>query len=249
MGGGSDLPAFYREEPGCVISTTIDKYVYLMVSPKYDGNVRVSYSYTENVKHINEVEHPLVRSALEMLHVPHGIEIASVADIPSGSGLGSSSAFTVGLLAALHAYLGEFAPTDLLAHEACTVEMQHGPIGKQDQYAAAFGGLRKYQFYPNNYVGVERLPVQPEILAGLEQRLLLFDTGIRREAGGLLAAQSKAMWDSRKRADVRSLANLTHTCGDALVSGNFDECGDLPSYCDTAASMSACPVPTARMGD
>jgi D-glycero-alpha-D-manno-heptose-7-phosphate kinase len=224
MGGGSDLPAFYREEPGCVISTTIDKYVYLMVSPKYDGNIRVSYSHTENVKHINDLEHPLVRTALQVLHVPHGIEIASVADIPSGSGLGSSSSFTVGLLAALHAYCGEFATTDLLAHEAYTVERQHGTIGKQDQYAAAFGGLKKYQFHPDQRVSVETLPVQTEILAGLEKRLLLFDTGVRREASGLLAAQSKAMWDSRKRADVRSLANLAHTFGDALVSGDLYEC-------------------------
>lgn len=228
-GGGSDLPAFFREEAGHVVSATIDKYVYLTVNPKYDGTVRVSYSKTENVAHASEVEHPLVRACLELAGIRRGIEVVSVADLPHGTGLGSSSAFTVGLLAALYASQGEFRPRDSLAHDACRVEIElcKQPIGKQDQYAAAYGGLRAYTFYPGGGVSSETIPMHAEARAQFVGSLLLLDTGLRRDAGAILAQQGAGMQDSRKRANVRAMANLAQTFHDALRCGRIAECGDI----------------------
>lgn len=226
VGGGSDLPAFYHDEPGRVVSATIDKYITIAVNRKYDGDVRVSYSRTENVDSAREVEHPLVRACLQLANVQKGIEVVSIGDIPSGSGLGSSSAFTVGLLHALYSFSGVFTTTDFLANGACHVEieMAHSPIGKQDQYAAAFGGLRCYTFYPDGRVVPAVLPVNT---AELDPYLLLFDTGVRRSANPILAQQQDAMRDSRKRADVRAMANLAHAFRDALLAGKLEECGAI----------------------
>lgn len=228
-GGGSDLPAFYREEAGHVVSATIDKYVYLTVTPKYDGMVRVSYSKTENVERAADVEHPLVRACLELMDIRRGIEIVSVADVPHSTGLGSSSAFTVGLLAALYAQSDVFRTSDGLAHDACRVEIErcHQPIGKQDQYAAALGGLRFYTFYPGGGVSSETIPLHPEARDALVSHLLLLDTGLRRDAGSILAAQHDAMQDSRQRANVRAMANLAQTMHDALRCGRIHECGEI----------------------
>lgn len=229
VGGGSDLPAFSCEEPGYVVSATIDKYIYLTVSEKYDGDVRVSYSKTENVKSAREIEHPLVRAALRWENLQRGIEIVSVADIPAGTGLGSSSAFTVGLLAALAAQQGEFAHADLLAHVACRVEIElcKAPIGKQDQYAAAYGGLRCYTFHPSGAVTAEVIALPEGIRVDFADYLLLLDTGARREASAILAEQSKAMLDHQKRTDVRAMANLALAFRDALRTGDLTECGQI----------------------
>lgn len=228
-GGGSDLAAFYREEPGCVVSATIDKYVYITVNTKYDGAVRVSYSQTENVARAAEVAHPLVRHCLDFVGVRGGIEVVSVADIPAGTGLGSSSAFTVGLLAALYARVYEFRPADVIAHAACHVEIDRcqQAIGKQDQYAAALGGLRSYTFHPDERVSNEVIAIAPETHQALQQHLLLFDTGIRRDASAQLAPQREAMHDSRARANVRAMANLAQTMGDALRRGRVTEVGEI----------------------
>jgi D-glycero-alpha-D-manno-heptose-7-phosphate kinase len=229
LGGGSDLPAFYQDEPGRVVSATIDRYITIVVTTKYDGDVRVSYSQTENVARAADIEHPLVRACLQLANVRGGVEIVSIGDIPSGTGLGSSSAFTVGLLLALYAQQGEFATAERLAHDACQVEihMCQAPIGKQDQYAAAYGGLRCYTFHPDGAVGVEALPIGSEIRADFESRLLLLDTGMRRAAQTILAAQHEAMRDSRRRADVRSLANMAAAFRDALLCGRLNECGAI----------------------
>lgn len=226
VGGGSDLPAFYRDESGRVVSATIDKYLTIAVNRKYDDDVRVSYSITENVARARDVQHPLVRACLQLANIQRGIEIVSIGDIPAGSGLGSSSAFTVGLLHALYALQGEFHTTDSLASAACHVEMglAHSPVGKQDQYAAAFGGLKCYTFYPDGRVGVEALPVS---LRELETHILLLDTTLRRDANRLLAAQSDTMRDSRKKADVRAMANLAGAFRDALLVGCLVECGGI----------------------
>ena len=228
-GGGSDLPAFFQHEAGHVLSATIDKYVYLTVNDKYDGAVRVSYSKTENVATAREVGHPLVRACLELAGIRRGIEIVSIADVPHGTGLGSSSAFTVGLLAALYAHTGEFRPADSLAHDACRVEIERcaQPIGKQDQYAAAMGGLRCYTFYPGGGVSSETIPLPAETRAAFVSHLLLLDTGLRRDAGAILAGQGIAMQDSRKRANVRAMANLAQTFHDALRCGRVAECGEI----------------------
>jgi D-glycero-alpha-D-manno-heptose-7-phosphate kinase len=230
VGGGSDLPSFFHEEDGCVVSTAIDKYVYLTVNPKYDGDVRVSYGHTtEYVSHARDVQHPLVREALRCLDIPKGVEIVSVADIPAGTGLGSSSSFTVGLLAALAAYQQTFRTADSLAHDAYQIERVHcrQAVGKQDQYAAAFGGLRCYTFHADERVDVEALALPTDFRAAFASHLLLLDTGPRHEASAILSDQNEAMRDSRKRADVRALANLAHAFRDALLMGDLLECGHI----------------------
>lgn len=212
-----------------VVSAAIDKYIYLTVNRKYDGGVRVSYSQTENVERRHEVQHELVRACLQLANISRAIEITSVADIPAGSGLGSSSAFVVGLLKGLFAYQGEFHTAEDLARGACGVELElcHAPIGKQDQYAAAFGGLRCYTFNPDQSVGVEPIAISAETKASFGGKLLLLDTGVRRSANAILSTQQADLRDSRKRANVRSLANLAGAFRDALLLGRHNECGEI----------------------
>jgi len=226
VGGGSDMAAFFHQEAGCAVSATIDKYITIAVNRKYDGQVRVSYSRTENVARAADVQHPLVRACLSLANIQRGIEIVSIGDIPSGTGLGSSSAFTVGLLHALYSLQGEFHTADSLAASAChaEIELSRSPIGKQDQYAAAFGGFKCYTFHTDGRVGVEALCVDT---AELESYLLLLDTTLRRDANVLLAAQQSAMQDSRKLSDVRAMANLAHAFRDALLAGKIEECGEI----------------------
>src|SRR5262249_23290225 len=152
-GGGSDLEAFWAEEPGAVLSTAIDKYVYLTVKPRFGNTFRVSYSRTEIVDRADQVEHPIVRERLRLLKIQRGLEIGSVADLPAQSGMGSSSSFTVGLVHALYAHLGRVASAKLLAESACEVEIDRlkEPIGKQDQYIAAHGGLQFIRFHPDGH--------------------------------------------------------------------------------------------------
>lgn len=192
-GGGTDLPAFYQVEPGAVLSTTINKYVYITVNRKFDHRIRVSYSLTENVAQVDQIQHPLVREALIKAEVDGGIEITSISDIPSnGSGLGSSSAYLVGLLKALYAFRGLAVTPEVLAQEACDIEMQilAQPIGKQDQYAAAYGGFRVYQFNPDESVHSEPVLLGHAARSELLSNLVLFYTGVGRSATKILEAQS-----------------------------------------------------------
>jgi D-glycero-alpha-D-manno-heptose-7-phosphate kinase len=231
FGGGSDLPGYYRRHGGAVLSTTIDKSVYVTVSRKFDDAVRVSYSRTEEVASSTELEHPLVREALGLLGIDGGIEITSVADIPArGTGLGSSSAFTVGLLNALHAYQGRHASAMRLAEEACEIELGRcgEPIGKQDQYAAAFGGLNLIRFHPDETVEVTRVICPPEASAELERRLLFFYTGTTRSASQLLAEQSANVASPGEAARATGeLACLAETAFSALCAGDLDPLGPM----------------------
>src|SRR5262245_32006949 len=193
FGGGTDLPRFYRENMGAVLSTSIDKYMYIAVNRKFDDRIRISYSRTEEVETPQQIEHPLVRHALEVAGIDGGIEIASMADIPSrGTGLGSSSSYTVGLLNALFAYRNEYASKDRLARLACEIEIDRcgEPIGKQDQYAAAHGGLNLIRFHPDESVAVDPVICEPSVLAQLEASTLVFYTGRARSASSVLASQS-----------------------------------------------------------
>ncbi|CAN5303659.1 GHMP kinase [soil metagenome] len=211
VGGGSDLPDFYRGDPGAVISTSIDKYMYIAVNRKFDGQVRVSYMRTENVESAAQVEHPLVREALALMGIEGGIEIASMADIPSqGSGLGSSSAYAVGLLNALHAYQNIHVSKEALARMACVIEIDRlaEPIGKQDQYAAAFGGLNLIRFHPDESVTVDPVIAPPQTLADFEASILVFYTGRTRSASQVLARQAAAMSVPGKRALLRRMVEL-----------------------------------------
>lgn len=193
FGGGSDLPSYYRRHGGAVLSTGIEQSVYVTVSRKFDDAVRVSYSRTEEVAHASHVEHPLVREALALLGIEGGIEITSVADIPArGTGLGSSSSFTVGLLNSLHAYSGRPASASTLAQESCEIEIERcgEPIGRQDQYAAAFGGFNFIRFNADDSVEVKKVLCPQTAIAELQRRLLFFYTGLTRSASELLKQQS-----------------------------------------------------------
>lgn len=193
FGGGTDIPKVFTRIAGAVLSATIDKFVYVVVKDRFDALIRVAYTRTETVATVDEVHHDLVREALRTTGVERGIELATFADIPSeGTGLGSSSAVTVGLLNALHAYRGEAAGAQQLAQEACTIEIERlgRPIGVQDQYASAFGGLRSMTFSPDGAVDCQRVGVSAETLHRLDERLLLFYTGISRSASAVLEDQA-----------------------------------------------------------
>ncbi len=231
VGGGSDMAEFYRENGGAVISTAIDKYVFVMVNRKFDSGIRVAYSKTEEVETAAQVEHSLVRAALTLAGVQGGIEIATVADIPSrGTGLGSSSTFTVALMNALHAYCGRHASSATLAEEACQIEIDicREPIGKQDQYAAAYGGFNLLEFRPDGTVGVSPVICQPETLQRLQASLLLLYTGITRSASNLLQEQSDAVReDAGKRAALRRMVALCYDLRHEVEANNLDAFGEV----------------------
>src|SRR5271157_1503328 len=230
-GGGSDIESYYREYGGVVVSVTIDKYVYLTLQTKFDHHIRIGYSRTEDVERIDDIQHPIVRHCLNMLGPRQGVEITSHADIPSrGSGLGSSSSFTVGLLNGLYAYQGRHISAQDLAEQACHVEIDlcGDPIGKQDQYAAAFGGLRMYSFHPDGTVNVEPLICRPQALESLRRNLLMFYTGITRSAGEILKEQTQAPGGERAAIEkMHRIVGHAHAVRQALESGNFDGVGEI----------------------
>lgn len=231
-GGGTDLPTFYQEAgPGAVVSTSINKYIYINVNRKFDGMVRASYSVTEIVGSAIELKHELIREALDVIGVRGGIEITSIADIPSqGTGLGSSSVFTVGLLNALYAYTHRRAGQERLAREACQIEIDrlNKPIGKQDQYAASYGGLTYYQFNADGSVFVEPILCTPKTKATLQDRLLLLYTGMVRSADGILSEQNeKSSSDKATQLMLRKMRQQALDLRDALNEDNLDAFGEL----------------------
>ena len=230
VGGGSDLPAYYNYDEGAVLSTTIDKYMYIIVNSKFDGNIRLSYSITEDVDNVDKIKHPIVRNTLKMLEIPGGIEIASMADIPSkGSGLGSSSSYTVGLLNALYVYKKNYINREDLGKLACHVEIDlcKEPIGKQDQYIAAFGGLNLIRFYSDESVSVEPVICKPEIVDKLQESILIFYTGRTRSASTLLRKQSKSMDNSLKRTLIKEMVKLAFDLKYILENEDLDSVGEL----------------------
>ncbi len=230
VGGGSDLPAFYQEEMGAVLSTSIDKYMYLCVNRKFENRIRVSYAKTEEVDRRDQIQHPLVRHAMEVAGVEGQIDISSLADIPSkGSGLGSSSSYTVGLLNALYAYQNRFVPKADLAKQACDIEIHRcgEPIGKQDQYAAAFGGLNLIRFHPDDSVSVDPVICKPEVLQGLEDNTLVFFTGRTRSASAVLAQQSTSIQEKSNRRLVRRMVQLAFEMKSELESGCLEQVGEM----------------------
>ena len=231
VGGGSDLPSFYRTHGGAVVSTAINKFVYITVNEKFDHRVRVSYSRTEEANTISEIQHPLVREAMTLLGLKGGLEITSIADIPSkGSGLGSSSAFTIGLLHALHAYSGRYASAEQLAREACTIELERcgEPIGKQDQFAAAYGGFNFIQFNPDDSVSVEPILCRRETLAQLQENILVFYTGLSRSASAILKNQQEAVTASlAKQKTLQRMVQQAHDLKAALQQNDLGAFGQI----------------------
>jgi len=193
-GGGTDLPAYYREEPGAVLSTTIEHYVYVHVHKRFEPNIRIAYSRTEIANSVDEIQHELVREAMKLVGIAEPLEITTIGDVPAGTGMGSSSTLTVGLLHALYAYRGRVVSLERLAEEACQIEIDilGKPIGRQDQYAASLGGVNYIQFYPDDTVKVEPVPCGGRMLQELERHMLLIYTNITRSADEILKEQSRS---------------------------------------------------------
>lgn len=192
-GGGTDLPEYYTKNGGAVVSCGINKYIYITVNKKFDDKIRASYSRTEIVDEVKDLHHELIRECMKLVGIKGGIEITSIADIPSGTGLGSSSAFTVGLLNALHTYNGYTPSAEELARQACEVEisiLKH-PIGKQDQYAAAYGGTNYFKFNQDGTVERRRIYLDDSDARLMRQKLLLLYTGLTRDANTILTEQKQ----------------------------------------------------------
>jgi len=227
-GGGSDLRAYYRHAHGAVTSTAIDKYIYVTVNKKFDDRIRISYSKTEIVDTVEDIRHDIVREAMKLTGVDSGIEITSIADIPSrGTGLGSSSSFAAGLLNALYAYDGKFASAERLAREACRIEIEllGEPIGKQDQYAAAYGGLNHIRFNADGTVFVDPVICSRETKELLTSRLMLFYTGLTRRANTILTEQRKKT--DKKLDTLGEMVRLSEELRDALRGDDLVKFGEI----------------------
>lgn len=231
VGGGSDLPSFYRHQPGAVVTTATDKYIYINVNKKFDRKIRASYSITEIVDSVDELKNELIRESLKLVGPDAGIEVTSISDIPSeGSGLGSSSAYTVGLLNALHAYAGHHAGAERLAREACCIEIERcgKPIGKQDQYVAAYGGLQYIQFNPDETVFVDPIICSRETKRKLQEGLLMLYTGMTRSATGVLREQrANTENDPERRHSLEKMVHLARELREALCRNDADSFGEI----------------------
>ena len=231
VGGGTDLPAFYEQEDGMVVSMAINSFVYLAVHRFFEKKIVLKYSETETVEHVDQIKHGLIRECLKIVGVDEPLEITSFADIPSkGSGLGSSSAFAVGLISALQALKGLPVSPERSASLACEVEIGRlgEPIGKQDQYASAYGGMNAITFRRDGTVGVEPILLQEEARRHMEEHMVMFYTGLVRSASEILAAQKKATEsEADKFGLLREMKGLAHTLKGALEKGNVDELGPL----------------------
>jgi D-glycero-alpha-D-manno-heptose-7-phosphate kinase len=229
VGGGTDMAAFYRRHGGAVISATIDRYVYVTVNRKFDDRLRVSYSRTEEVSAPHELAHPIVRAVLEKLEIHGGLEITSIADIPAhGTGLGSSSAFCVGLLNALHAYSGRYVGRYELGAEAAEVEIDRlkEPIGKQDQYASALGGLNYICFNPDDTVEVVPLSHLRSLVEDIQRSLLVLYTGVGRSASSILSVQRKNVEHNAQHQDtLREMLKLVEHLRCEFEKGNAGALG------------------------
>jgi len=231
FGGGTDLPSYYLHEGGCVLSSAINKYIFVSAKTRFDDRVRVGYTRTELVDRIDDLQHDLIREALRMTGVTHGVEITTMGDIPSaGSGLGSSSTVTVGTLQALHAFLGEPVTAERLAREACQIEIDvlGKPIGIQDQIIAAYGGMRFMEFRKDGSVSLERLELSADANRELRSNLMLFYTGIERRAETILSEQQMNI---QQRIEVlNEMKNLAQLARNELKAGNVDELGHMLHY-------------------
>ncbi len=230
-GGGTDLKSYYSKYGGFLIAAAIDRYIFISANKRFYDNIRLSYTQTEIVDNVADIKHRIFREALRLLKVDGGIELVSIADVPANCGLGTSSSFTVSLLNALHAYKRDFVTQKHLAEEACHIEIDilKEPIGKQDQYIAAFGGVTCLTFERNGNVLVEPLMISDESLEQLESNILLFYTGIERSASEILSEQ-----DEESNKDKPEIIDNLHRIKEigletrkALEKGDLDKFGEL----------------------
>jgi D-glycero-alpha-D-manno-heptose-7-phosphate kinase len=231
-GGGTDLPSFYREHSGFIFAVAIDKYMYINLKPPIlEDTVRVQYSKLEIVNYARELQHTLAREALLHFQIENGIEVVSIADVPAGTGLGSSSSYLVGLLNAIHCLTQTQVSAQQLAEEACFIELErlHKPIGKQDQYMAAFGGLTTLEIAKDGHVSVSRVALSIDLLQTLENNLLLFYTGCARDANTILNKQDRATkrGDSQVVSRLCEIKDIGIEIRDCVVRGNLHRFGEL----------------------
>lgn len=228
-GGGSDMAAFYEKYGGCVLSTSINKYMYLSIHPYFNENqTLIKYSENELVDDIKDIKHKIFNCVLNDMGVS-GVEISSTADVPGGTGLGSSSTFTVGLLHTLYSYKGKFASKAKLAKEACEVEIEKigSPIGKQDQYAAAFGGLNFIRFSQDGTVSVSPIMMQGKTYRELQKNLLMFYTGTTRSANSILSEQKKNITQDDKNENLRKMCKLAEEMKESLEHNDLSNFGKI----------------------
>lgn len=229
-GGGSDLPSFYRRHEGCVLSMTINKYMYVSIHPTFSRDETVvKYSKTETVRNVREIQHPIARQLL-LDYGMDGVEIVSTADVPAGTGLSTSSAYTVGLIHALNAFRGKLCSQERIAQEACELEIEKlgEPIGKQDQYGTAVGGLKFIRFRSDDSVEVEPLAVSRQTLTELDENLLLFYTGLTHSAGEILQEQSKNVSsEDQKYRNLIKMTELALEMREAVVAGDLEAFGRI----------------------
>jgi D-glycero-alpha-D-manno-heptose-7-phosphate kinase len=230
-GGGTDLPSYYSKYGGFIFAAGLSKYMYISVNQPFDGLVRVKYSESETVKHRDEVKHGIAREAMRMLGFETGIEITSTADLPAGTGLGSSSCYAVGLLNALHAIKREYVPLPDLAEEACELEIEilRSPIGKQDQYMASFGGLTILAISKDGVVEVRSARVDDSVIDDLNRNLLMFYTNTQRSANEILSGQSRGVQQGRQDVveSMHTIKEIGYKVLDAVESGNLTDVGLL----------------------
>jgi len=232
-GGGSDLKEYYKNNKyGSVISTSIQKYMYIVIHPYFQDKIRLKYSITEDVKSIDEIKHPIIRESIRKVNVNNGIEIASFADIPSGTGLGSSSSFTVGLLNALYTHQGLSKSSNQLAEEACEIEIGilNEPIGKQDQYAASIGGLNHIKFHQDEKVEISSLKLSQSFIKTFESTIRLYFTGNNRSSSSILTEQKQNMTDKNKLSMLREMVDLTEDFKKSLEDEDLNSLGRLLNY-------------------
>ena len=228
FGGGTDFRSYFLQEGGCVLSYAIDKCIFVTIKKRFDDKLRIGYTQTEMVDSVDEVQHELIREALRKTGIVRGVEITTMGDIPSaGSGLGSSSTVTVGALHAMYAYLGESVTAECLGRQACEIEIDtlHKPMGVQDQYIAAFGGLRFMEFTTSSDIHCERVLVDETQIRRLNESLMLFYTGVARKSETILAEQESNI--QHRLTVLRRLKALAHTARAELLAGNVDAVGSL----------------------
>jgi D-glycero-alpha-D-manno-heptose-7-phosphate kinase len=251
-GGGSDIAEYYRSRPGNVVTLAISRYMYVTVNRRFDHNIRVSYTKTEIVDHLDDLQHDLIREALRMVGFTNGIEVTTIADLPAGIGLGSSSSLTVGVLNALYALKGEWRSPEDLAQRACEIEIRilQRPIGKQDQYIAAFGGFSDICFLPDERVSVHPIVCSGPVRDRLMSQLMLFYTGVRRDAESVLGeARARLAERAEARATIDGLVALAAEVRAGLTSGDPDRIGPLLDASWTLKKQMASTVSNGHLDD
>jgi D-glycero-alpha-D-manno-heptose-7-phosphate kinase len=228
VGGGTDFASFYRAHKGQVISATIDKYIYVIIKKRFDDLIVLHYTENEIVENVCDIKHDIIKAALQHVGIQKGIEIITLADITAkGSGLGSSSVLTVGLLNALYHFQGLQVSSEQIAKEACTIEIEmlNKPIGKQDQYIAAYGGIKKIEFNPDESVRITSLPFSDSDKYKLQSAIILHNTSVMRKAESVLEEQSSNI--AHKIQELKTIAGLVDQLETAFANKQFEVLGDL----------------------